>query len=118
MVCSRYLQPTEERTGACPFDLHRLQIDVIQAHLAGKPLIFQSPGDRINFKFKIEKPNTFALEGADLNLLVISQGIKEEFKVRCLNTQFPYTQAFIAYVIGLEMWLIQRSLFLLFPVSM
>ena len=84
-VRSRYLQPTERTTGACPFDLHRLQIDVIQAHLAGKPIIVQSPGDRISFKFKIERPNTFALEGADLNLSVISQGIKEEFKVRYSN---------------------------------
>ena len=81
IVRSRYLQPTERRGGACPFDLHRLQIDVIQVYLAGKPLIiFQLAGNRIRFRFKIERP--FALEGADLDLSVISQGIKEEFKVR------------------------------------
>ena len=76
---SRYLQPTEQRSGACPFDLYRLQIDVIQAYLAGKPLILHN---RIHFRFKIERPNTLALEGADLDLSVISQGIKKEFKVR------------------------------------
>ena len=36
-------------------------------------------GNRIRFRFK---NNTIALEGADLDLSVISQGIKEEFKVR------------------------------------
>ena len=73
---SRYLQPTERRSEACPYDLHRLQIDVIQAYLVRKPLL---TGSRICFSFK---NNTFALEGADLDLSVISQGIKEEFKVR------------------------------------
>ena len=77
---SRHLQPTEQRSGAGPFNLHRLQIDVVQAYLAGKPLILQSTGARICFRFKIERP--FALEGADLDLSVISQGIKDEFKVR------------------------------------
>ena len=82
IVRSRYLQPAEQLSGACLFDLHRLQIDVIQSYLAGKPLILQSAGDRIRFRFKIEKPVTLALEGADLDLSVILQGIKESFKVR------------------------------------
>ena len=73
---SRYLQPTEQRNGACPFDLYQLQMDVIKAYLAGKP---QLTGNRICFRFK---NNTLALEGAGLDLSVISQGIKEEFKVR------------------------------------
>ena len=77
IVRSRYLHPTEQRSGACPFDLHRLQIDVIQAYLAGKPLILHN---RIRFRFKIGRP--LALEGTDLDLSDISQGIKEEFKVR------------------------------------
>ena len=78
---SRHLQCTEQGSGDCPFDLHRLQIDVIQAYLVGKSLISQSPeAIRIPFKFKIEQLNTLAIEGADLNLSVISHDIKEEYK--------------------------------------
>ena len=79
---SRYLHPIQD--GECPFDLERLQNDVIKAYLLGKPLIRHLPDrghDQILFKFKKEHTDKLVLEGADLDLTVISGYIAEEFKV-------------------------------------
>ena len=90
LVRSRHLQPIQ--TGVCPFDLERLQSDVIKTYLAGKPFIHQLPDhghDQIIFKFKNEQTHELVLEGADLDLSVISEYIKEEFKVLLINL-FPF----------------------------
>ena len=82
LVRSRHLQPIQ--TGVCPFDLERLQSDVIKTYLAGKPLIHQLPDhghDQILFKFKNEPTDELVLEGADLDLSMISGYIEDDFKV-------------------------------------
>ena len=85
---SRYIQPIQ--TGVCPFDLERLQSDVMKTYLAGKPLINELPDcghDQIIFKFKKEQTDELVLEGADLDLSVISGYIEEGFKVLYI---FPF----------------------------
>ena len=79
---SRYLCPIQN--GACPFDLERLQSDVIKTYLLGKPEIrhLSDRGhDQILFKFKKEHTDKLVLEGADLDLTIISGYIEEDFKV-------------------------------------
>ena len=97
---SRYLHPIQD--GACPFDLERLQSDVIKTYLLGKPLIHHLPDcghDQILFKFKKEHTDKLVLEGADLDLTVISGYIAEEFKV-FPSTLLPCLLPYIIMAIG------------------
>ncbi len=98
---SRYLHPIQDE--ACPFDLKRLQSDVMKTYLSGKPSICHLPDcghDRILFKFKKELTDKLVLEGADLDLSVISEYITDEFKVFLSTVLAPLLITHHYYGIG------------------